>query len=475
MAKNNTVTKEEMYQQSQYADLVRKLVDDRAYVLGRPMRAHIDTYGCQQNENDSEKLMGMLMEMGFSPYPEREGADLIFINTCAVREHAEDRVYGNLGALKKIKETRADVIIGMCGCMAQQRHMSQTIAGKYRHVNLLFGPHAIYRLPELLYRYMTTGKNVVATEDEPGRIAEGIPQARDKSFSAYVTIMSGCNNFCSYCVVPYVRGRERSREPAPILEEIRQLVAQGCREITLLGQNVNSYGKDGVDTVDFAALLQMVNDIEGDFRVKFMTSHPKDITRNLLDVMAACPKVCKHLHLPVQSGSNRILELMNRKYTREQYLDTIAYARQIMPDITFTSDIIVGFPGETTEDFEQTLSLVNDVEYEMLFSFIFSPRRGTPAYDMEDNVTYEEKLANFNRLLKLQEDISAANNQKLEGKTVRVLCTGRDEKNQELLAGRTESNKLVFFSGSDDKIGKFCNIKITQAKTWFLFGEETEI
>lgn len=474
MAISNQVTEKEMLQQSEYAVRVRKITEDRAYVLGRPMRAHIDTYGCQQNENDSEKLMGMLMEMGFSPYPEREGADLLFINTCAVREHAEDRVYGNLGALKKIKEQRSDVIVGMCGCMAQQKHMSDVIREKYRHVNLLFGPHAIYRLPELLYQYLTTGKNVVATEDEPGRIAEGIPQVRDKSFSAYVTIMSGCNNFCSYCVVPYVRGRERSRAPEPILGEIRQLVADGCKEITLLGQNVNSYGRDGDGKTDFADLLQMVNDIDGDFRIKFMTSHPKDITHRLLDVMAQCPKVCKHLHLPVQSGSNRILEQMNRKYTREQYLETISYARKQMPDITFTSDIIVGFPGETAEDFEQTLSLVEQIGYEMLFSFIFSPRRGTPAFDMPNQIPYEEKLANFNRLLKAQEVISARCNQALEGKIFRVLCTGRDEKNEALLAGRTESNKLVFFPGNDDRIGTFCNIKITRAKTWFLFGEEME-
>ena len=474
MASSNKVSLEEMQQQAQYANRVRQMVEDRAFVLGRSLRAHIDTYGCQQNENDSEKLMGMLMEMGFSPSSEREGADLLFINTCAVREHAEDRVYGNLGALKKLKEQRSDIIVGMCGCMAQQQHMSNVIRDKYRHVNLLFGPHAIYRLPELLYRYMSTGKNVVATDDEPGRIAEGIPHARDKSFSAYVTIMSGCNNFCSYCVVPYVRGRERSRAPEPILDEIRQLIEDGCKEITLLGQNVNSYGKDLDGQADFADLLQMVNDLEGDFRIKFMTSHPKDITHRLLDVMACCPKVCKHLHLPVQSGSNRILEQMNRRYTREQYLETIAYARRQMPNITFTSDIIVGFPGETTEDFEQTLSLITQVGYEMLFSFIFSPRRGTPAFYMPDPSTHEEKLVNFNRLLKAQEEISARNNQTLVGRTLRVLCTGRDEKNHELLSGRTESNKLVFFPGSDDRIGTFCDIKITQAKTWFLFGEEME-
>ncbi len=474
MAIKNKVTEEEMQRQYTYMDRVRALIEDRACALGRPMRAHIDTYGCQQNENDSEKLMGMLLEMGFVAHPEREGADLLFINTCAVREHAEDRVYGNLGVLKKIKEQRPDVIVGMCGCMAQQRHMSDIIREKYRHVNLLFGPHAIYRLPELLYQYMTTGKNIVDTADEPGRIAEGLPQARDKSFSAYVSIMSGCNNFCSYCVVPYVRGRERSRAPEPILDEIRDLVKNGCREITLLGQNVNSYGLDDGEKTDFAALLQMVNDIEGDFRVKFMTSHPKDITHRLLDVMAQCDKVCKHLHLPVQSGSNRILEKMNRHYTREQYLETIAYARSQMPQITFTSDIIVGFPGETTEDFEQTLSLIEEVGYEMLFSFIFSRRRGTPAYDMPDQIPYEEKLANFNRLIKAQEVISARNNQALEDRIFRVLCTGRDEKNKALLAGRTESNKLVFFPGQDDRIGTFCNIKITQAKTWFLFGEEWE-
>lgn len=470
----NKVTEQEMQQQQDYMVQVREWIHDRELFLGRPLRAHIDTYGCQQNENDSERIMGMLLEMGFESCSEREDADLLFINTCAVREHAEDRVYGNLGILKKIKEGNPHVIIGMCGCMAQQSHVSQIIQQKYRHVNLLFGPHAIYRLPELLLRHLRGEKNVVDVQDEPGRIAEGLPQARAKSFSAYVTIMSGCNNFCSYCIVPYVRGRERSRDPQPILEEIKGLVGAGCREIILLGQNVNSYGKDNANGTDFAALLESVNQIEGDFRIKFMTSHPKDITRHLLDVMARSDKVCKHLHLPVQSGSNRVLESMNRKYTREQYLDIIAYAKQLMPDITFTSDIIVGFPGETDEDFEQTLSLIKEVQYEMLFSFIFSPRKGTPAYTMPNQIPYSEKLEHFNCLLKVQEEISAHHNKKLEGRILRVLCTGRDEKNKELLAGRTDSNKLVFFPGNDERIGTFCNIKINQAKTWFLFGEEME-
>ncbi len=474
MIRSNKVTEQEMQQQHDYIMQVLEIIQERESSLGRPLRAHIDTFGCQQNENDSERIMGLLLEMGFVPCSKREDADLLFINTCAVREHAEDRVYGNLGILKKIKEQHSHVIIGMCGCMAQQSHVSEIICKKYRHVNLLFGPHAIYRLPELLYRHLTGEKNVVDVQDEPGRIAEGLPQARTKSFSAYVTIMSGCNNFCSYCIVPHVRGRERSRDPQPILDEIRDLVNSGCREITLLGQNVNSYGKDNQNGMDFAALLTAVNEIEGDFRIKFMTSHPKDITRKLLDVMAKSDKVCKHLHLPVQSGSNRILEIMNRKYTREQYLDTIAYAKQVMPNITFTSDIIVGFPSETSEDFEQTLSLIREVQYEMLFSFIFSPRKGTPAYSMPDQIPYSEKLEHFNQLLKVQEEISAQKNKQLEEKICRVLCTGRDDKNKALLAGRTDSNKLVFFPGNDDRIGTFCNIKINQAKTWFLFGEEME-
>ena len=474
MMQSNKVTEQEMQQQRDYLIQVREIIREYERSKGHPLRAHIDTYGCQQNENDSERIMGLLLEMGFTPCTQREDADLIFINTCAVREHAEDRVYGNLGLLKKIKEQRPHVIIGMCGCMAQQAHISEIISKKYRHVNLLFGPHAVYRLPELMYRHLSGEKNVVDVQDEAGRIAEGLPQARTKSFSAYVTIMSGCNNFCSYCIVPHVRGRERSRDPQPILAEIKDLVDCGCREITLLGQNVNSYGKDNQNGMDFAALLEAVNAIEGDFRIKFMTSHPKDITRNLLDVMAKSDKICKHLHLPVQSGSNRILELMNRKYTREQYLDTIAYAKQIMPDITFTSDIIVGFPGETLDDFKETLSLIREVQYEMLFSFIFSPRKGTPAYSMPNQIPYPEKLEHFNQLLKVQEEISAQKNKQLEGKTYRVLCTGREDKNKSLLEGRTDSNKLVFFPGNDDRIGTFCNVKIKQAKTWFLYGEEME-
>lgn len=470
----NQVTEREMLDQRQFAARVREKINDRAARLGRPLRAHIDTFGCQQNENDSEKLMGELTEMGFIPWDTRDGADFLILNTCAVREHAEQRVYGNLGALKKIKEKNPSVLIGLCGCMAQQPHIAQTIAEKYKHVDILFGPQALYRFPSLVWQRLDSGKNVVDILDEPGRIAEGIPQVRAQNFSAYVTIMSGCNNFCSYCIVPYVRGRERSRETEPILTEIRQLIAAGCREITLLGQNVNSYGKDLENGDDFAGLLRKINALEGDFRIKFMTSHPKDISKELLDTMASCEKICKHLHLPVQSGSNRVLEAMNRRYTREKYLETIAYARSVMPEITLTSDLIVGFPGETEEDFEETLSLVKEVRYEMLFSFLYSRRKGTPAYDRKDQIPYDVKLERFNRLLALQAEISAEQNEKLRGRVFRVLVTGTDEKQRDYLASRTESNKLVFFRGDPSLTGQIVPVRITEPKTWFLYAEREE-
>ncbi|MBR2338254.1 MAG: tRNA (N6-isopentenyl adenosine(37)-C2)-methylthiotransferase MiaB, partial [Clostridia bacterium] len=362
---------------------------------GKPPLAYVRTYGCQQNVADSEKMKGQLAEMGFAFTETPDDADFILFNTCAVREHAEDRVFGNVGALKTLKRRKPGLLIALCGCMVQQEHIAQKLYRSYPFVGLIFGTHVSHRLPELMAGVLLNGKRVVETPACDGVIAEGIPVRRDGGFKAFLSIMYGCNNFCTYCIVPYVRGRERSRDPDLIVQEARELVAQGYKEITLLGQNVNSYGKGEAHGVDFPELLRRINAIEGDFIIRFMTSHPRDASPRLFDTIAACEKVSRHFHLPFQSGSDRILKAMNRHYTREQYLELVRYARRVIPDISFTSDVIVGFPGETREDFEQTLSLIREVGFTSLFTFIFSPRQGTPAAKMPDPISAEEKSAWF--------------------------------------------------------------------------------
>ena len=346
---------------------------------GRKPRFFSATYGCQQNENDTERLDGMLLQMGYECSDDKDGADLILFNTCAVREHAETKVFGNVGALVKNKRENPEMKICLCGCMVTQPHIADLIKTKYRHVDIVFGTHALYRFPENLFKALTGGKRVFDVTEEDGRIAEGLPVNRRDKVKAWVSIMSGCNNFCSYCIVPYVRGRERSRLPEKVLEEVRGLVADGYKEITLLGQNVNSYCKDLDIGYDFADLLRDINAIPGDFTVKFMTSHPKDLSDDLILAMKECDKVCKHMHLPLQSGSSRILKIMNRHYDKEQYLTIVKKLREAIPDIALTTDIIVGFPGETEEDFQETLEVVKQVEYDSAFTFIYSKRTGTPA------------------------------------------------------------------------------------------------
>ncbi len=440
------------------------------YWLERDTRptAYVETYGCQQNEADSERIRGILQEAGYTMTGEPEGADVVVMNTCAIREHAEQRVFGNLGALTHTKRRHPRQKIFLCGCMAGQHHVVERIRKSYPHVDGVFSTHHLWQFAEILYRVLTTGKRTFFTEDEPGSIIEGLPQQRDNTLKAWVSIMYGCNNFCTYCIVPYVRGRERSRKSADILAECRQLIESGAKEITLLGQNVNSYGKDLDDDIDFSDLLQMIADIPGDFLVRFMTSHPRDAGKKLFDTMAASPKIAKQLHLPFQSGSSRVLKAMNRHYDRQQYLELVHYAKSVMPDLVLTSDVIVGFPGETEAEFEETISLIEEVCYDALFTFIFSPRKGTPAAAMDDPTSKEEKNRRFDKLCDVQNRISESIHGDYVGKTLRCLIDGTDK---DQLTARTEGGRLVRIPiTNNDLIGKFADIKITGATTWSLTG-----
>lgn len=459
------ISQEELDLQLPFYDKVRQYyvnIKDSAQPL-----ACIRTFGCQQNVADSERIKGMLAQMGFGFTEEVEDADFILFNTCAVREHACDRVFGNVGALKHIKRRKPHVIISVCGCMVQQPHAADRLKESYPFVSLVFGTHVIHRFPELLWQTLNQRKQLSCTPQEDGVIAEGIPVVRDGSFKAWLPIMYGCNNFCTYCIVPYVRGRERSRDPEIILKEARELVAAGYKEITLLGQNVNSYGKGESHGVDFAELLRRVNDIPGDFTIRFMTSHPKDATPALFDTIAACKKVSRHFHLPFQSGNDRVLKAMNRRYTREQYLDLINYARKVIPDISFTSDVIVGFPGETREEFEDTLSLVKEVGFTSLFTFIYSPRKGTPAAVMEDPISAAEKSAWFQELSALQESVSAESLSKLVGTEQRALLESVGEG---FVEARLASNSVVRVQADAALIGRYATIRIDDARSWIMNG-----
>ena len=436
-------------------------------VQGVTPLAFVDTYGCQQNEADSERIRGMLQCAGYGFTDTEEGADVIVLNTCAVREHAEQRVFGNVGALVHTKRRHPRQKIFVCGCMMGQPQVAERIKKSYPHVDGVFSTHHLWQFPELLLHVLTTGKRIFATEDSAGSIAEHIPVARTNTLKAWVSVMYGCNNFCSYCIVPYVRGRERSRRPEDVLEECRELVESGYKEITLLGQNVNSYGKDLACGVDFADLMAQVAELPGEFRLRFMTSHPKDASRKLFDTIAKYPKICKQFHLPFQSGSDRILKLMNRRYTAEQYLSLVDYGRSLMPELVLTSDVIVGFPGETEEDFEDTIRLIERVRYDALFTFIFSPREGTPAAAMDDPTPRADKNRRFDRLVAVQNRISEEKHRAYIGKTVRVLVDGRDG---EQLTARTDGGRLVRFAGDDSLIGQFLDVEITDCTTWSLVG-----
>ncbi len=435
---------------------------------GRTPKAYVETYGCQQNEADSEKLRGYLSQSGYAIVQSAEGADVVILNTCAIREHAEQRVFGRLGELTHTKRRHPEQKIFLCGCMAGESKVSERIKNSFPHVNGVFSTHHLWQFPEILWNVLHKKKRQFYVEDEPGSIAEGIPQVRDSALKAWVSIMYGCNNFCTYCIVPYVRGRERSRQMEDILAECRCVIANGAKEITLLGQNVNSYGKDLGGNVDFADLLAAIAELPGDFKIRFMTSHPRDASEKLFDTMAKYDKIAKQLHLPFQSGSTRVLKAMNRHYDRDTYLNKVNYAKSVMPELVLTSDVIVGFPGETEEEFEQTVSLIQQVHYDSLFTFIFSPRPGTPAASMEDPTPKEEKSRRFDKLCQVQNAISEEIHASYIGKTMNCLVDGRDK---DMLTARTEGGRLVRFAGDESLIGTYQNITITGSTTWSLTGE----
>lgn len=434
----------------------------------------IMTYGCQMNEEDSEKLSGMLKRIGYTKTEDIEKASIILFNTCCVRENAENKVFGNLGRIKKLKEKNKDLIVGICGCMMQQKGMADKVLSKFPFVNIIFGTHNAYKFPEYLNRVKTEGVQVKEILNKETDIVEGIPVDRESSVKAFVTIMYGCNNFCTYCIVPYVRGRERSRKPEEIIKEIKELVSNGYKEVTLLGQNVNSYGKGLEEEISFAKLLRMINEVEGLERVRFMTSHPKDLNEEVIEAIKDCDKLCEQIHLPVQSGSNRILKEMNRHYDRERYMYLINKIKKEIPNVAITTDIIVGFPGETDEDFNDTLSLVKEVSYDSAFTFIYSRRNHTPADKMENQVPDEVKHERFNELVAAVNEGVIKNNKKYEGQIVEVLVEGTSKNDETKLSGRTRNGKLVNFEGDKSLIGTLVNTKIVRAQPFSLIGEVVE-
>ncbi len=440
----------------------------RGEIAPRNLTYHIESYGCQMNAHDSEKLSGMLLSMGFAPAKEKQKADLILFNTCCVRDHAEKRVFGNVGALKKRKDENPGLLIGVCGCMMQQQQVAKRLYERFPFVNLVFGTHSLYELPQLMQKALN-GERAFSVHDTEGDVVEGLPVQRAPGVSASVTIMYGCNNFCSYCIVPYVRGRERSRAPEQIIEEISGLVAAGYSEITLLGQNVNSYGKD-IPGCTFAGLLKRVNDVEGVERIRFMTSHPKDLSGELIDAMASLPKVCHHIHLPIQSGSDRVLKEMNRVYTTKDYLTLVDKLRARVPDVELTTDVIVGFPGETEADFQETLNLMERVGFAAAFTFMYSPRAGTKAAGMPEQLSDEEKKSRLLRLNALQEQQTRLNNEKYIGRRGCVLVEGFDERETPLCYGKLGSFKMVYFPGTIDMIGTYREVLVENTQKNSLIG-----
>ena len=470
----NYIETAEIERQKEYIKRLKSYTESFKLKNNRAPLANTETYGCQQNENDTERIRGILKEAGYEFCESAEDADLVIYNTCAVRENAEQKVFGRIGILKHIKEQKPEMIICLCGCMVQQEHITKKIRSLHNHIDLIFGTHTLYKLPEMLYSVIKEKKKLTEIPSLDGAIAEDMPISRDTKEKAWVSVMYGCNNFCSYCIVPYVRGRERSRTPGAILKEIKELVSDGCSEICLLGQNVNSYGKDLDEDIDFSDLLRMVNDIEGVERIRFMTSHPKDFGDKLIDAMAECSKVCRQLHLPFQAGSDKILSDMNRKYTKEEYLEKIEKVKKRIPGISLSTDVIVGFPTETNEDFLETLDVLKKVEFDNIFSFIYSRREGTPAAKLDFVLTDEEIHNNFNRLLDVQNEISLKKNKEYLGRVELILVDGVSKNNPEMLTGRTESLKAVNFKGDKSLTGKYVNVKITEAHTWSLNGEIVE-
>ncbi|EOU1682194.1 tRNA (N6-isopentenyl adenosine(37)-C2)-methylthiotransferase MiaB [Clostridium perfringens] len=434
----------------------------------------ISTYGCQMNEEDSEKLSGMLKSQGYERTENKEEASIIIFNTCCVRENAENKVFGNLGQLKQLKKKNPNLVIAICGCMMQQVGMADKVLKTFPYVDIIFGTHNAHKFPEYLHRVLQEGVQVKEILNKEEGIVEGLPIDRKSDVKAFVTIMYGCNNFCTYCIVPYVRGRERSRKSEDIIKEIEELVSQGYKEITLLGQNVNSYGKGLEEDIDFAGLLRKVNEVKGLERVRFMTSHPKDLSDDVIMAIKECDKLCEQVHLPVQSGSSRILKEMNRHYDREYYLDLVKKIKSEIPDVTLTTDIIIGFPGETEEDFLDTLSLCEEVGYDSAFTFIYSRRNHTPADKMENQIPDDIKHDRFNRLVEAINKKVVIKNKEYEGKVVEVLVEGPSKNDETKLTGRTRNGKLVNFAGDEKLVGELVNLKIVRAQPFSLIGEILE-
>ena len=469
--KNRTVSPLEMERHHACMDEIFEWNRQYRNEHGVSRRAFMLTLGCQQNEADSEKLCGMAEAMGYEITEAPEEASLIMVNTCAIREHAEKRALSLVGQYKHLKAKNPSLVIVVCGCMVVQEHRIEEIKHRYPYVDILFGTSSLHRFPELLSEKLKQGKRILRSDETVYEVAEGIPIRRVSPYRAWVSVMYGCNNFCSYCIVPYVRGRERSRRKEEVIAEVRDLVERGYKDITLLGQNVNSYGRDSDFGYDFSDLLAELDQIEGDYWIHFMTSHPKDASKKLIDVMAESRHVARHFHLPMQSGSDRVLKAMNRRYDFAKYIGILDYIREKMPDAVITSDIIVGFPGETEEEFEDTVSALKRARFDMIYSFIYSPRKGTPAAEMENQVPSEVQKARFERLLAVQNEISLASNRPMDGQTVRVLCDGVSKNNAALFSGRTEGGKIVFFEAAPKDTGKFLEIQIERSEAFALYGK----
>ncbi len=464
------ISQEKIEKQYTYMRKVKEIVSQFFAEENRLPKVHVLTFGCQQNEADSEYIAGMATEMGYTKTEIPEEADLIVVNTCAVREHAELRALSITGQFKHLKAKNKNLKIGICGCMVTQDHRKDDIKNKYPYVDFLFGTNMLWRFPEILFESFSRKKRLFYFDHDSSNIWEGLPVKRESDFKAWISVMYGCNNFCSYCVVPYVRGRERSRQPKDIIEQIRDLAKKGYKEFTLLGQNVNSYGKDLDIDYDFSDLLNDICEIEGDFWVRFMTSHPKDASKKLIDTIANQEKIVKHLHLPFQAGNDRVLKVMNRKYDSKGYFELVSYAKEKIKNVGLTSDVIVGFPTETDEEFEDTLTMLKKVEFDSVYSFIYSPRKDTPAASMEGQIPDSVKKARFARLLEVQNGITKDLNSEYVGQTIKILVEGKSKTDQEKYTGRNDKNRLVHIDGDDSLIGQFVYVKIDRADTFAMYG-----
>lgn len=472
------ISKDKIMEQEKYIEQIHRMNEDLFNITGKRKSCLLCTFGCQMNEHDSEMLISMIESMGYSRALSEDTADLVIYNTCAVRENAELKVYGNLGHLKSIKKKRPEMKIVVCGCMMQQDHIVEEIKSKHRHVDLVFGTHNLYKFPELLASTFESDKILVDVWDIDGEVVEGLRANRKFDIKAFVNIMYGCNNFCTYCIIPYTRGRERSRRPDDIISEIKELVKGGVREVTLLGQNVNSYGKtlDEEDRIGFAELLRRVNEVDGLERIRFMSAHPKDISDDVIYAMRDCEKVCEFLHLPFQAGSTSLLKKMNRHYSKEDYLNIIKKAKEEIPNLAFSTDIMIGFPGETDDDVQDTIDICEEVRFDTAFTFIYSKRQGTPAAKMEDQIPEDIKHQRFDRVLAVINRISGEKSQTYAGKIVEVLVEGPSKKDSSIMTGKSRQNKTVNFTGGDESlIGKLVNIKITDPKSFSLNGELVEV